>query len=102
IATRRLPIRRRPGNTLTCTIDLRSQSAAEKAALEKCGEDAQLACWVNRGFCALALGSDKSCWGIGYSHGNGANTDKAKSEALADLPKPDERRAHCGVSEFGR
>jgi len=64
--------------------DLRSQSAAEKAALEKCGEDAHLACWVNRGFCALALGSDKSCWGIGYSHGNGANTDKAKNEALAD------------------
>jgi len=64
--------------------DLRSRSAAEKDALEKCGEDAHLACWVNRGFCALALGSDKSCWGIGYSYGNGSNTDKAKNEALAD------------------
>jgi hypothetical protein len=64
--------------------DLRSRSAAENAALEKCGEDARLACWVSRGFCALALGSDKSCWGIGYSYGNGADTNKAKNEALAD------------------
>jgi hypothetical protein len=64
--------------------DLRSRSAAQKEALEKCGEGAEMACWVNRGFCALALGSDKSCWGIGYSYGNGANTDKAKNEALAD------------------
>jgi len=39
---------------------------------------------VNRGFCALALGSDKSCWGIGYSYGNGADTNKAKNDALAD------------------
>ena len=68
----------------TYAYDLRSRSAAENAALEKCGEDAHLACWVNRGFCALALGSDKSCWGIGYSYGNGANTDKAKNDALED------------------
>jgi hypothetical protein len=64
--------------------DRRSQAAAEREALEKCGEGAESACWVNRGFCALALGSDKSFWGIGYSYGNGANTDKAKNEALAD------------------
>jgi hypothetical protein len=68
----------------TYAYDLRSRSAAENVALEKCGEDAHLACWVNRGFCALALGSDKSCWGIGYSYGNGANTDKAKNDALED------------------
>jgi hypothetical protein len=65
--------------------DERSRSAAEKGAMEKCGaEDARIACWVNRGFCAMALGSDKSCWGIGYSYGNGASTDKAKNDALAD------------------
>ena len=65
--------------------DERSRSAAEKGAIEKCGaEDARIAAWVNRGFCALALGSDKSCWGIGYSYGNGASTDKAKNYALAD------------------
>jgi hypothetical protein len=64
--------------------DLRSRAAAEREALEKCGEGAESACWVNKGFCALALGSDKSCWGIGYSYGNGASTDKAKNEALAD------------------
>jgi hypothetical protein len=44
--------------------DYRSRPAAEKAALAKCGaDDAVIACWVNWGFCALALGSDKSCWG---------------------------------------
>jgi len=59
--------------------DYRGRAAAEKAALEKCGaEDATIACWVNHGFCALALGNDKSCWGAGWEYGNGANNQRAK------------------------
>ena len=68
--------------------DLRSRSAAEKAALEKCGApDATIACWINRGFAALALGSDKSCWGSGWKYGDAANTSDAKNMALEDCRK---------------
>lgn len=76
--------------------DRRSQAAAEREALEKCGEGAESACWVNKGFCALALGSDKTCWGIGYSYGSGASTDKAKSDALADC-RTRTKGAHIAV-----
>jgi hypothetical protein len=63
--------------------DYRSRKAAEKAALEQCGaDDARIACWVNFGFCALAVGDDKSCWGVGYKYGNGANNRKTGNEAL--------------------
>jgi hypothetical protein len=65
--------------------DYRSRKAAEKAALEKCGaDDATIACWINHGFCALALGEDKSCWGVGWEYGNGANNQRAKEKAMAD------------------
>jgi uncharacterized protein DUF4189 len=65
--------------------DYRSRPAAEKAALAKCGaEDAVIACWVNWGFCALALGSDKSCWGVGWQYGGGANNHQARDRALED------------------
>jgi serine/threonine-protein kinase len=65
-----------------------SRESAEKAALEDCGEqDAQITCWVKKGFCALALGNDKSCWGVGWSYGNGASTDKARKFALDDCRK---------------
>ena len=65
--------------------DYGSRKAAEKAALEKCGaDDATIACWINHGFCALALGSDKSCWGAGWEYGNGANNLRAKEKAMKD------------------
>jgi hypothetical protein len=65
--------------------DYRSRKAAEKVALEKCGaDDATIACWINHGFCALALGSDKSCWGVGWEYGNGANNQRAKEKAMKD------------------
>ena len=65
--------------------DHRSRSAAEKAALEKCGaEDARIACWVNRGFCALALGDDKTCWGVGWQYGGGSSNTDAKKTALKE------------------
>ncbi len=82
--------------------DLRSRSSAEKAALEKCGaEDACIACWVNKGFCALALGSDKSCWGVGWSYGGGASTSKAKDAALDDCRQRNDQRAYRSVPELG-
>jgi hypothetical protein len=46
--------------------------------------DARIACWINKGFCALALGNDKSCWRVGWTYGNGANSDGAKNYALED------------------
>jgi Domain of unknown function (DUF4189) len=68
--------------------DYRSRAAAEKTALEKCdAQDGRIVCWVNKGFCALALGADKSCWGAGWSYGNGASNTKAKDYALEDCRK---------------
>lgn len=66
----------------------RSRSEAEKAALRECGaEDARIACWVNRGFCALALGDDKTCWGVGWRYGNGSSNTDAKKSALEECGK---------------
>jgi hypothetical protein len=65
--------------------DYRSRSGAETAALKKCGaDDAQIACWVNWGFCALALGNDKSCWGVGWEYGGGSNNRRADAKAIED------------------
>ena len=67
------------------SYDRKSRKAAEKEALEKCGApDATIACWVNRGFAALALGKDKSCWGSGWKYGDGADTTETKNMALED------------------
>ncbi len=61
-----------------------SRASAERAALDHCdASDAQIVCWVNRGFCALALGDDKSCWGTGWSYDDGAASADAKDRALA-------------------
>jgi hypothetical protein len=66
----------------------RNRSAAEKAALDNCGtEDARIACWVNRGFCALALGDDKTCWGVGWQYGGGSSNNDAKKSALENCGK---------------
>jgi hypothetical protein len=65
--------------------DLRSRSAAEKAALADCGaDDARIVCWVKGGFCILALGDDKACWGVGWQYGSTAGTDKPRKMALDD------------------
>ena len=62
-----------------------SRGAAERAALQNCPEpDARIVTWVHNGFCALALGDDRSCWGIGYSWGNGASNTAARNFALQD------------------
>ena len=70
------------------SYNLRSRAAAEQAALQKCeAADARIVTWVNKGFIALALGSDKSCWGVGWSWGSGASNTKAKDFALDDCKK---------------
>jgi hypothetical protein len=70
------------------SYNLRSRAAAERTALEKCPEpDARVVAWVERGFLTLALGNDKSCWGVGWSYGNGASTVAAKEYALEDCKK---------------
>jgi hypothetical protein len=62
-----------------------SRVAAEQAALDAHqADDARIVCWVNRGFCALAIGDDKSCWGVGWSYDDGASTDDAMNFALED------------------
>src|SRR5205823_212946 len=47
-----------------------SRTAAEAAAIRNCkADDARIVTWVNNGFCALALGEDKTAWGVGWSFG---------------------------------
>jgi hypothetical protein len=70
------------------SYDRRSRKEAEKEALEKCGApDATIACWVNRGYAALALGKDKSCWGSGWKYGDNASNEDAKDMAMKDCQK---------------
>jgi len=66
------------------SYNMPGRAEAEKDALSRCSDqDAEIVCWVEKGFCALALGSDKASWGGGASYGNGASTDAAKDAALA-------------------
>ncbi|MBY0527011.1 MAG: DUF4189 domain-containing protein [Gemmataceae bacterium] len=65
-----------------------SRWSAEKAALNNCPvSDARIVTWVNNGFCAIAVGDDKSCWGTGYSYGDGASTAFAKQRAINECSK---------------
>jgi hypothetical protein len=62
-----------------------SRYAAEQAALKACtAKDAKIACWVNRGFCALAVAEDGD-WRFGYSHGDGSSNTEAQEYALEDF-----------------
>ncbi len=79
-----------------------SRWSAEQAALESCeASDARIVCWVNRGFCALALGDDKACWGTGWSYGDDATNTEAIDRALAECRKrtPGARLVLCLVSD---
>ncbi len=65
--------------------DCDSRSSAEEAALSRCkAPDACIVTWVHNGFCALALGDDKSHWGVGWSFGDGASNVSARNRALAE------------------
>src|SRR5205085_7462325 len=44
-------------------------------------------CWVQAGFCALALGDDKSEFGVGWSYGKGARTEDAREGAVNECGK---------------
>ncbi len=60
-----------------------SRASAERAALNGCKQsDARIVCWVNNGFCALAVGDDASTWGVGWSYGDGASNQEAIRYAL--------------------
>ena len=64
------------------------RESAEKAALKNCSpKDARIVCWVKSGFCALALGDDKSAWGTGYQYDNGSNNTDAMDTAVAECKK---------------
>ena len=66
----------------------RTRAGSEQAALDRCdASDARIVCWVNHGFCALALGDDKQFWGIGWSYGSGASSIEAKEHALEECRK---------------
>jgi len=70
------------------SYNYRSRSAAERMALEHLPQpDARIVCWVQAGFCALALGDDKSEWGVGYSYGRGARTEDARAAAVEECGK---------------
>ena len=60
-----------------------SRRSAENAALRHCkADDARIVTWVHNGFCALAIGDDRSRWGTGWSYGDGATNTSAKRRAL--------------------
>ncbi len=68
--------------------DYRSRKSAEQAAVRNCkADDAKAVCWVNAGWCALALGDDQKCYGTGYTYGNGATHSEASRQAVFDCQK---------------
>jgi hypothetical protein len=65
-----------------------SRWSAEKAALRQLDkEDGKIVCWVNNGFCALALGDDVGCYGTGYEWGDGASNLDAANRARSECAK---------------
>ena len=65
-----------------------TRGEAEQRALNACkADDARIVCWVNNGFCALALGDDKSRWGVGWSWGDGASTAVRIAVATSGMPQ---------------
>lgn len=65
-----------------------SRRAAEQAALARCKPaDAKIVCWVNNGFCALALGDEVGCYGTGYSWGHNCTNTFAKNRAVEECNK---------------
>lgn len=81
-----------------------SRQAAENAALKAMNDkDARIVCWVNQGFCVLALGDDKSTWGVGWKHGHGANFLDAQMTALEECRKRTTgARIMIGISSDGQ
>jgi serine/threonine-protein kinase len=72
-----------------------SRWSAEAAALRNCkADDARIVTWVNNGFCALAVGDDKSCWGVGWEYGDGATNTAAMRRALQEANK---RTTNCRI-----
>ncbi len=68
--------------------NMHSRAEAEKDALSRCSDqDAEIVCWVEKGFCALALGDNKGFWGVGWTYGNGASLAKAQRSALEECRK---------------
>ena len=66
----------------------RSRAAAEEAAVKKCAiADARAVAWVNNGFCALALGDDRGCWGGGYDHSPRCTNRNAINRAIEQCAK---------------
>jgi len=64
--------------------DYGSRAAAERAALGHCkAADAGIVGWVKAGWIVLAV-ADDNAFGIGYCHGNGANSVTAHVDALND------------------
>lgn len=59
-----------------------SRYGAEQAALRGMTEkDAKIVTWVNRGFCALALGDEVGCYGVGWTFGDDASNTDAMERA---------------------
>ena len=60
-----------------------SRQSAEQAALRGLTEtDAKIVCWINRGFCALALGDELGRYGTGWTFGDDAGNAEAMETAL--------------------
>jgi hypothetical protein len=79
-----------------------SRYSAEQAALRGMSEkDAKIVCWVNRGFCALALGDDVGAYGTGWEYGDDASNTEAMDTALRNCRERTKgaRIAICLVSD---
>ncbi|WP_254513917.1 DUF4189 domain-containing protein [Anatilimnocola floriformis] len=79
-----------------------SRASAEQAALRRLTEkDAKIVCWVNRGFCALAIGDEVGRYGTGWTFGDDASNTEAMETALRNCRERTKgaRIAICLVSD---
>jgi len=75
-------------NTYAYVHSHRTRWSAEQAALKACdAPDARIAAWANNGFCSLALGDEKGCWGGGADFGDDCNNLNAMKRAIAQCEK---------------
>ena len=70
------------------SYDYGSRSSAQNAALKRLNKpDGKIVCWVNNGFCALALGDEVGSYGVGWRWGDGASTRGAAEGAVDECSK---------------
>lgn len=68
--------------------DFPTLSEAQEVALARCPQsDARIVGWTRNGFIALAVGDDRTQWGVATTQGAGASSKAAKRLALDEINK---------------